>query len=284
MPTSSPLRRNSPDAQEGTPRRGAVKSRMTARKGLVFSVHGGPEASSNARRAILAGDGAVPPSAREDILLLVSELVTNGVRHNGVGPDRSLHVALQRSPQRVRVEVSQPGNGFRQKPETLPLEGGRRLGPDPGRPDRGPLGDHQPRGQHLRVVRARALEATNHAIQPLLRAERAGPSGFRRCRETPRRDRRVRRAERSGARRPRESILPYAVPKSSTSRKNPTRPATWLPTIDACRSPSARASRIVPSDPPGGPHDDPALGLAVVRERRGILDQVEPEGGRRRIR
>ncbi len=90
---------------------------MTARKGLVFSVHGGPEASSNARRAILAGDGAVPPSAREDILLLVSELVTNGVRHNGVGPDRSLHVALQRSPQRVRVEVSQPGNGFRHKPE-----------------------------------------------------------------------------------------------------------------------------------------------------------------------
>jgi two-component sensor histidine kinase len=39
------------------------------------------EACSEARRAVLAGDGAVPVSARDDILLLVSELITNAVRH-----------------------------------------------------------------------------------------------------------------------------------------------------------------------------------------------------------
>jgi two-component sensor histidine kinase len=42
---------------------------------------------------VIAGDGAVPINVREDILLLVSELVTNAVRHAGVGPDRSLRVA-----------------------------------------------------------------------------------------------------------------------------------------------------------------------------------------------
>jgi signal transduction histidine kinase len=49
--------------------------------GLAFSVSGGPEACFAARRAILAGDGAVPAAARDDILLLLSELVTNAILH-----------------------------------------------------------------------------------------------------------------------------------------------------------------------------------------------------------
>jgi anti-sigma regulatory factor (Ser/Thr protein kinase) len=89
---------------------------MTPLRTLAFSVNGGLEAGSAARRAVRAGDGAVPSSAREDILLLVSELVTNAVRHAGVGPDQSLRVELTRSPRRVRVEVVHPGNGFRHKP------------------------------------------------------------------------------------------------------------------------------------------------------------------------
>jgi signal transduction histidine kinase len=79
-------------------------------------VNGGLEASSDARRTVLAGDGAVPTSVREDILLFVTELVTNTVRNSGVGPDRSLSVELRRRPRRVRVEVAHPGNGFRHKP------------------------------------------------------------------------------------------------------------------------------------------------------------------------
>ena len=89
---------------------------MTQLRSLAFSVNGGLEASSAARTAVRAGDGAVPASAREDILLLVSELVTNAVRHAGVGPNQSLRVELRRLPRRVRVEVAHPGNRFRHKP------------------------------------------------------------------------------------------------------------------------------------------------------------------------
>jgi anti-sigma regulatory factor (Ser/Thr protein kinase) len=81
-------------------------------RGLAFWVNGGVEACRDARRAVLAGDGAVPASEREDILLLVSELVANAVRHADVGPDRSLRVDLKRWPRRVRVEVDHPGRGF----------------------------------------------------------------------------------------------------------------------------------------------------------------------------
>jgi anti-sigma regulatory factor (Ser/Thr protein kinase) len=61
---------------------------------------------------VLAGDGALPASVRDDILLLVTELVTNAVRHGGVGPERSLHIGLRLWPRRVRVEVVAPGAGF----------------------------------------------------------------------------------------------------------------------------------------------------------------------------
>jgi anti-sigma regulatory factor (Ser/Thr protein kinase) len=79
---------------------------------LAFSVNGGLEASSAAREAVRAGDGAVPAGLRDDILLLVTELMTNAVLHAGVGPDQSLRVELRRSPLRVRVEVTHPGGGF----------------------------------------------------------------------------------------------------------------------------------------------------------------------------
>jgi anti-sigma regulatory factor (Ser/Thr protein kinase) len=41
----------------------------------------------------------------------VTELVTNAVRHAGVGPEGSLQVELRRWRQRVRVEVAAPGPG-----------------------------------------------------------------------------------------------------------------------------------------------------------------------------
>ena len=80
--------------------------------GFAFSLAGGVEAGQAARRAVLAADGAVPPSVRGDVLLLVTELVTNAVRHAGVGPDGSLRVQVRRQQQRLRVEVADPGDGF----------------------------------------------------------------------------------------------------------------------------------------------------------------------------
>lgn len=60
---------------------------------------------------MLAGDGAPPAAVRDDVLLLVTELVTNAVRHADIGPDRSLRVELQRWPRRMRAAVIDPGSG-----------------------------------------------------------------------------------------------------------------------------------------------------------------------------
>jgi anti-sigma regulatory factor (Ser/Thr protein kinase) len=82
------------------------------RKGIVFEVRGGPDAGLAARQALIASNGALPESIRTDVLLLVTELVNNAVRHAGVGPDQPVRVWLRRLPRRVRVEVTDPGSGF----------------------------------------------------------------------------------------------------------------------------------------------------------------------------
>jgi anti-sigma regulatory factor (Ser/Thr protein kinase) len=61
---------------------------------------------------VAACDGQVPAAVRSDVLLLVTELVANAVRHAGVGPDQYLLVELQRWPRRLRVEVVDPGGHF----------------------------------------------------------------------------------------------------------------------------------------------------------------------------
>ena len=44
---------------------------------IAFELHGGLEAAAAARRAIVAGNGQLPAAVRDDVLLLVTELVTN---------------------------------------------------------------------------------------------------------------------------------------------------------------------------------------------------------------
>ncbi len=70
-----------------------------------------PEAPSIARNAVAEWlVDHVDSHALNDIKLLVSELVTNAVRHqSGQGP---IDVAVKVSRSRVRVEVSDPGEGF----------------------------------------------------------------------------------------------------------------------------------------------------------------------------
>jgi anti-sigma regulatory factor (Ser/Thr protein kinase) len=80
--------------------------------GYSFQLAGGSEACKAARAAVAALDGQVPAAVRSDVLLLVTELVANAVRHAGVGPDQFLQVELRRWPQRLRVEVVDPGGHF----------------------------------------------------------------------------------------------------------------------------------------------------------------------------
>ena len=69
-------------------------------------------AGSEARRELVAGNGALPSSVRDDVLLLVTELVTNAVRHSSAGPDGVVRVELRRGPEIIHMAVSDEGTGF----------------------------------------------------------------------------------------------------------------------------------------------------------------------------
>ena len=69
------------------------------------------EAPSRARTALDGLNGALA-GLRQPVRLLVSELVTNAVRHAGSGPSQTVQVMLDCSDQRVRVEVTDEGPGF----------------------------------------------------------------------------------------------------------------------------------------------------------------------------
>lgn len=64
----------------------------------------------HARRAVEELGDAIDPSVRPDVMLLVSELITNSVKYGGEG-DLLLQIE-QRGPKSVRVEVVDQGAGF----------------------------------------------------------------------------------------------------------------------------------------------------------------------------
>ena len=78
----------------------------------AFELAGTPEAGSAARRALVARNGALPHAVRDDVLLLMTELVTNAVRHAEGGPDLMVRVELRQRPGAVRVAVCDEGPGF----------------------------------------------------------------------------------------------------------------------------------------------------------------------------
>ncbi len=69
-------------------------------------------APSTARRAVAALAPYLDSRVIEDAELLVSELVTNSLRHGGLSPTQGIEVCLRASPQTVMVEVADRGRGF----------------------------------------------------------------------------------------------------------------------------------------------------------------------------
>lgn len=82
-----------------------------------------PDSVARARRAVAGLGDRIPPDRLEDVRLLVSEIVTNAIRHSGIagGQRISLRIAAERGT--VRVEVRDQGRGFAV----------RRIAPDPTR-------------------------------------------------------------------------------------------------------------------------------------------------------
>ena len=83
---------------------------MTA--GSEFILRGGTEAAWGARRAIAENYPTLPDSLLEDLSLLVTELVTNAVRHGGATADCAIQIEIQRRGDCIRVDVVDPGTDF----------------------------------------------------------------------------------------------------------------------------------------------------------------------------
>ena len=81
---------------------------------LVLTEESG--AAAAARQALREENGTLPAAVQDDVLLLVSELVSNAVLHAGAGPDRPLQVQVLRGPRWVIVTVSDEGPGFTWRP------------------------------------------------------------------------------------------------------------------------------------------------------------------------
>jgi len=86
-----------------------------------------PEAALTARHSLDQLKTLLPPARLEDVQLVVSELVTNSVRHAGLSPDDQISLSVVVSGGSVRGRVCDPGPGFEKpsRPRPRPdLSGG----------------------------------------------------------------------------------------------------------------------------------------------------------------
>jgi anti-sigma regulatory factor (Ser/Thr protein kinase) len=80
---------------------------------IVRTLPVGPTAPSEARHSLLALEGAVASDRLDDLVLVVSELVTNAVTHSGLRGAESVILKVRMlSGSRIRVEVEDAGGGF----------------------------------------------------------------------------------------------------------------------------------------------------------------------------
>jgi anti-sigma regulatory factor (Ser/Thr protein kinase) len=71
-----------------------------------------PEAASTARHALDDLGDAMPDSRLRDVRLLVSEVVTNAVRHANLAAGDVIELVVELKLRTLRVEVHDPGGGF----------------------------------------------------------------------------------------------------------------------------------------------------------------------------
>jgi anti-sigma regulatory factor (Ser/Thr protein kinase) len=83
-----------------------------------------PDSPAEARRALGEVSDHVSPRRLEDARLLVSELVTNAIRHAGLDHDELIKLVVVTGEHALRIEVCDPGQGFEMSEPA----------PDPARP------------------------------------------------------------------------------------------------------------------------------------------------------
>lgn len=91
---------------------------------LAVVLPGGPEAAIEARSAVGLLRRPIGAELLPLIELLVTELVSNSVRHGSAGPDDPVRLELVVSEEAVHVEVSDLGPGFSPSPQPMPAPDG----------------------------------------------------------------------------------------------------------------------------------------------------------------
>ena len=99
---------------------GARRGRLFARPGagspgastIDVELESGPEAAAWARGALLALEPRIDPRVMEDVRLLVSELVTNSVRHADMPAPGMVKLDVSLDRRKIHVEVRDSGSGF----------------------------------------------------------------------------------------------------------------------------------------------------------------------------
>ena len=86
---------------------------------MSFELAGGPYAVTASRLALAGLEDRLDPNVLFDIRLLVSELVTNCVKHAAVGPEDSIVLTVEIQTRMVRVSVVDHGPGF--EPPATPV-------------------------------------------------------------------------------------------------------------------------------------------------------------------
>jgi anti-sigma regulatory factor (Ser/Thr protein kinase) len=71
-----------------------------------------PDSPAEARRALGEVSDHLSPRRLEDAQLLVSELVTNAIRHAGLHDDDQIKLVVVAGDRALRIEVCDPGHGF----------------------------------------------------------------------------------------------------------------------------------------------------------------------------
>ena len=79
---------------------------------LDVVVPAGPEGAGVARQQLSRFERGLGRELMDNLRLMVSELVTNSIRHAGLARGTSIGLKVQRRGGRIRVEVEDPGPGF----------------------------------------------------------------------------------------------------------------------------------------------------------------------------
>jgi anti-sigma regulatory factor (Ser/Thr protein kinase) len=97
---------------------GGAAAQRRGPSAIELELDAGPAAAAEARAALAHLDGRADPSALEDLRLLISELVTNSVRHSSSPAGSKVQLVVSTSTGTVRVEVSDAGRGFEPTPRS----------------------------------------------------------------------------------------------------------------------------------------------------------------------